>query len=581
MQDVKNDLSGIYFQTKSWQNTFHQFPELILIDATYKLNNLNMPLYVIMVVDGNEESEVVTQWLVANEDKVTISHLMDVFAKHNDTTKAKCIMADKDMVERELIAEKIPSAALMICLFHMLRTFRREITVEKMNLNAAQRLTVLEIIAKLAYARDEDDYFKHYQQLKETKLAEVIEYFDTNWHGIKEQWVEGLKRESCHYLNSTNNRLECINQKIKSVVSKHSSVLNFFEDLMKCLDSLALERDHRAAMIFKKNPVNLLLEHDCLSQYRDLLTPYAFSFVLKQFELSKTVKSTVRRDGDRQTIVIHSKGKRLNTSDCQCDCGFSTAMELPCRHIFSFRHHKSLDIFEASLCALRWTRDYYRSGHRVFVSSTSKLVDINVSTVGCLPTKKVLSQHDKYRKVYSISQKLANLASYIPTREFSYAVECLENIVNAWAEGKRVTVQVVDASSVTSEGDNLTDNDDPLPNLADNLSNSDHDELLSDLADNLSYNDEPLPELTDNLSDNDEPLPNLADNLSDGDELLSDLADNLSYNDEPLPDLADNLSYNDESLPELTDSLSDNDEPLPNLADKDILSPPTVGIGGH
>ena len=90
-----------------------------------------------MVVDGNGEGEVVTLWLVANEDKFTISNLMDVFVKHNDTTKAKCIMADKDMVEREIIAKKIPGAALMICLFHTLRTFRREITVEKMNLNAA------------------------------------------------------------------------------------------------------------------------------------------------------------------------------------------------------------------------------------------------------------------------------------------------------------------------------------------------------------------------------------------------------------------------------------------------------------
>lgn len=39
-------------------------------------------------------------------------------------------MADKDMVERDIIAEKIPSAALMICLFHTLETFRREISVE-------------------------------------------------------------------------------------------------------------------------------------------------------------------------------------------------------------------------------------------------------------------------------------------------------------------------------------------------------------------------------------------------------------------------------------------------------------------
>ena len=28
------------------------------------------------------------------------------FVKHNDTTKAKCIMADKDMVERDIIAER-------------------------------------------------------------------------------------------------------------------------------------------------------------------------------------------------------------------------------------------------------------------------------------------------------------------------------------------------------------------------------------------------------------------------------------------------------------------------------------------
>ena len=69
--DDNNVLSCIYFQTKSWQNMFERFPGLILIDATHKLNNLNMPLYVIMVVDGNGESEVVTLWLAANEDKVS------------------------------------------------------------------------------------------------------------------------------------------------------------------------------------------------------------------------------------------------------------------------------------------------------------------------------------------------------------------------------------------------------------------------------------------------------------------------------------------------------------------------------
>ena len=82
------------------------------------------------------------------------------------------------------------------------------------------------------------EYLKFYQQLKDTKLKQVIKYFDENWHEIREQWVEDLKREACHYLNSTNNRLESINQKIKSVVnSHHSSLLNFFNYLMKRLHS--------------------------------------------------------------------------------------------------------------------------------------------------------------------------------------------------------------------------------------------------------------------------------------------------------------------------------------------------------
>ena len=169
----KNDdnvLTNIFFQTQSWINIYAKYPELILIDVTYKLNNLWMPMYIMLVVDGNGESEITALWLVVNEDKMTISHLMDIFLKHNDTIKTKCIMADKEMTERSVLAEKIPNAVLMICLFHTLRSFRHEINSDKMGINAAQRITVLEIISKLVYARDEE-CMNFYQQLKESILS--------------------------------------------------------------------------------------------------------------------------------------------------------------------------------------------------------------------------------------------------------------------------------------------------------------------------------------------------------------------------------------------------------------------------
>ena len=68
--------------------------------------------------------------LVSSEDESTISYLMDIFKKYNDTSKTQFVMADKDMTERNVITEKLPNASLLICLFHTLRSLRREITTE-------------------------------------------------------------------------------------------------------------------------------------------------------------------------------------------------------------------------------------------------------------------------------------------------------------------------------------------------------------------------------------------------------------------------------------------------------------------
>ena len=59
-------------QKEIMQEMFSNFPELLLIDATYKLNDLRMPLYIMMVVDGNGESDIVALWIVASEDRISL-----------------------------------------------------------------------------------------------------------------------------------------------------------------------------------------------------------------------------------------------------------------------------------------------------------------------------------------------------------------------------------------------------------------------------------------------------------------------------------------------------------------------------
>ena len=53
---------------------------------------INSTIYVLMVEDGNGESQVVALWLVANEERDTITALMDLFVRHNDCAAIQCVM---------------------------------------------------------------------------------------------------------------------------------------------------------------------------------------------------------------------------------------------------------------------------------------------------------------------------------------------------------------------------------------------------------------------------------------------------------------------------------------------------------
>ena len=93
------------------------------------------------------------------------------------------------------------------------------------------------------------------EELKEIKLTKVIEHFDANWHGIRQEWVGGLRDEGLTYQNRTNNRVESINQKLKSVISKFGRLPQFCSELVGAISVLRIERDYRAISVFQKVPV--------------------------------------------------------------------------------------------------------------------------------------------------------------------------------------------------------------------------------------------------------------------------------------------------------------------------------------
>lgn len=81
--DSSNMLKIFFFQTPYMKEVFLKFPEVLLIDATYRTNKLKMPLFVFVVEDGNGVGVVVAYCFVADEQQHTITEMMEIFLSCN------------------------------------------------------------------------------------------------------------------------------------------------------------------------------------------------------------------------------------------------------------------------------------------------------------------------------------------------------------------------------------------------------------------------------------------------------------------------------------------------------------------
>ena len=71
--DNDNVLQGIFFQDNEMKHSFTCNPELLCIDATYKLLELRFPLFLMLIEDVNWQSIFVASFLALNETEASFS----------------------------------------------------------------------------------------------------------------------------------------------------------------------------------------------------------------------------------------------------------------------------------------------------------------------------------------------------------------------------------------------------------------------------------------------------------------------------------------------------------------------------
>jgi len=109
------------------------------------------------------------------------------------------------------------------------------------------------------------------------------------------------------------------------------------------------------------------------------LTPFASKIVSKQMsKMQQIQEADIASDGDG-TWSIRSTSGIFTATTATCQCSLFTSMGLPCQHLLAARKSAGLLLFNETLCAVRWTRNYYQSSHRVFVGASSTTSSTSVS----------------------------------------------------------------------------------------------------------------------------------------------------------------------------------------------------------
>lgn len=392
---------------------------MVCAETTHKLVDLKIPLYVLLIEDGNGQNQIAALGLLMNEQKDTFNWFFQKFKEHNPISlKTRIFITNKDMKERTVIQTLFPDSQLIICLFHTLRTFNKDITCEKLGITSVQKDQIKKLFEQLCNCKNEQEYQKLYTSLKNQTPHQVIEYFTNNWHKIRKQWVTGLTYSYGNFFNSTKNRLESFNSKLKSAVLIFSNVPEFFNQLFVIIKCVRSENDINAINLIQKCPT-VKPENIDEHKYFKLLTPYAFKF------LKSSLTST-------NTEVLES------TTLISCSCSFFNSLKLPCTHIFNKRQTNLCPIFDQQLCDKRWTRNYYFKSSTILKKPPRNDTDTDIS-IELQSTN--TTADEMFTKASIEGVKLAKILSSCSQFNFERKMDQLKEIIDLWSKNEEFVVQ--------------------------------------------------------------------------------------------------------------------------------------------
>ena len=156
---------------------------------------------------------------------------MEQFTSLNlNSCKTKIVMSDKDQTERNSISTYFSQAKKIICLFHTMQIFKRTITKSHFSLSDEVILENFDLIKNLVQASSVAEFEEIHTKFEAKAAEQILEYYRKNWHPCKEEWAICYTKQNTCFGTRTNNRLENLNKRLKTIIERYSTLPDFIEN---------------------------------------------------------------------------------------------------------------------------------------------------------------------------------------------------------------------------------------------------------------------------------------------------------------------------------------------------------------
>ena len=282
------------------------YPEVVLIDATYRTNRYNMPLLHFMGVTplGTSFSSAFCFMAAENEiqyAKAIASFIRAIYGTSSDV-KIKVFLTDDESELKKALSRQLPEITQLLCVWHINKNvekkaqdvWRREnVSNEKNERNQELKEEFMAAWNKVIRANTEDEFEAEYADFQSTYKDQqnLISYIHRNKYPKRHQFIRAWTSKHAHYGNIATSRCEGGHQKLKDhlqnnkhdlldIISKVKQLTDIFINEYRMVHSRARIRvpydvSATSIKIFKQGINNEVV-------------PRALRMVVEQFKLLKT-----------------------------------------------------------------------------------------------------------------------------------------------------------------------------------------------------------------------------------------------------------------------------------------------------